>query len=171
MGRIAFNNNEVRRRAMRRDYVPVVSTILACLFAALPIVVSTPIIPDLGFLMLIAWRLLRPEMWSPVIALPLGLLNDLAAGHPIGQSMALWTITFIVFDIADSRVLYRDYWMDWLFASLAIAGHIAAGWYIARLMGSTLHFTVVLPSLGASILAFPVIARIVLSLDRWRLAR
>lgn len=171
MSRIAFNTAEVRRKHLRREYAPIVSTIIACMLALLPIVVSSPIIPDFGFLMLIAWRLLRPEMWGPVVALPLGLFNDLVAGHPLGQSMAIWTFLFILFDIIDSRVLFRDYWMDWLIAAAALAGYVFASWYIGRLMGNTADFHVMLPHLGASILAFPVVARFVLALDRWRLAR
>ena len=171
MSRIAFDQAAVRRRHVRREYVPLVSTILACLLSLLPIIVSSPMIPDFGFLMLIAWRLLRPEMWGPAVALPLGLFNDLVAGHPLGQSMAIWTAAFIIFDIIDSRVLFRDYWMDWLIASVAIAGYVFAGWYVGTLMGNTVNFTVMLPQLGATILAYPIVARLVLALDRWRLAR
>lgn len=171
MSRIAFNKAEVRRKHLRREYVPVASTVLASMLALLPIIVSSPIIPDFAFLMLIAWRLLRPEMWGPMVALPLGLFNDLVAGHPLGQSMALWTMMFIIFDIVDSRVLYRDYWMDWLIAAVAIAAYVFADWYVGTLMGNEASFAVMLPQLGASILAFPVVARFVLSLDRWRLAR
>lgn len=171
MSRIAFDKAEVRRKHLRREYAPVVSTVLAIFLSLLPIIVSSPIIPDFGFLMLIAWRLLRPEIWAPAIALPLGLLNDLVTGHPLGQSMAIWTILFIIFDIIDSRMLFRDYWMDWVIASVAIAGCVFAGWYIGTLMGSSAGFGIMLPQLGASILAFPVVARFVLALDRWRLAR
>ena len=171
MSRIALTHGDVRRKALRRQYVPIVSTVLACLLTLLPIVVSTPIIPDFAFLTLIAWRLLRPEMWSATTALPLGLLNDLVAGHPLGQSMALWTIVFLAFDLLDSRVLFRDYWMDWFFAALAILFYVSGGWLVGRLMGSSTDFTVLLPQLGASILAFPLVARLVLALDRWRLSR
>ncbi|MBA3676428.1 MAG: rod shape-determining protein MreD [Sphingosinicella sp.] len=171
MSRIAFNSAAVRRKHLRREYVPVVSTILACLLSLLPIIVSSPVIPDFGFLMLIAWRLLRPEMWAPALALPLGLFNDLVGGHPIGQSMAIWTSLFIIFDIMDSRVLFRDYWMDWLIAAFAITGYVFADWFIGTLMGNSAGFPVMLPQLGASILAFPIVARFVLALDRWRLAR
>ena len=171
MSRIAFNQADVRRRHLRREYVPLVSTLLACLLSLLPIIVSSPVIPDFGFLMLIAWRLLRPEMWAPAVALPLGLFNDLVGGHPLGQSMALWTTLFITFDIIDSRVLYRDYWMDWLIAAVAIGGYVFADWYIGTLMGNETSFTVMLPQLGATILAYPIVARLVLALDRWRLAR
>jgi len=171
MSRIALTQRDYDRKTMRRKYVPIVSTVFACMLVLLPIIVSSPIVPDFAFLVLIAWRLLRPELWSATIALPLGLFNDLVAGHPLGQSMALWTITFLAFDILDSRLLFRDYWMDWFFASLAIVGYVFAGWWIGRMMGNTAEFTIMVPQLIASVLAFPVVARLVLALDRWRLSR
>ena len=171
MSRIAGSSRDVAMLGFRRQAAPVLSTLAACLIDALPIVAQAPLIPDFAFLTLIAWRLLRPEMWLAHMALPLGLFNDLVAGHPIGQSMALWTMFFIIFDIIDSRVLFRDYWMDWLIASVAITAYIFSDWYVGTLMGNEANFSVMLPQLGASILAFPVVARFVLSLDRWRLAR
>src|SRR3546814_5760553 len=86
-------------------------------------------------------------------------------------SSDLWTITFLAFDLLDSRVLFRDYWMDWFFAALAILFYVWSGWLIGQLMGSSVAFAVMAPQLGASVLAFPLVARIVLGLDRWRLSR
>lgn len=171
MNRIALTQSDVRRADRRRRYVPVASTIAASLLTLLPVIVTSPIVPDFAFLTLIAWRLLRPEIWSATTALPLGLLNDLLAGHPLGQSMALWTIVFLAFDLLDSRVLFRDYWMDWFFATLAILFYVWSGWVIGRLMGSDTAFAVVAPQLVASVFAFPLVARVVLALDRWRLSR
>ena len=171
MSRIALTRADYVRKELRRKYVPIVSTIIACLTVLLPIVATAPLVPDFAFLVLIAWRLLRTEMWSATTALPLGLFNDLVAGHPLGQSMALWTITFLALDLLDSRMLFRDYWMDWFFAALAIAFYVIGGWLIGGMMGSTIDLTVLLPQLGASILAFPLVARLVLALDRWRLSR
>ena len=171
MKRIASSRRDVALAQARHRCVPVISTVLAILIAAMPIVVSSPIIPDFAFLFLISWRLLRPEMWSAHIALPLGFLNDLVDGHPIGQSMALWTFTFLAFDILDSRIHWRDYWMDWLFAALAITAYVFGGWLIARMMGDAATIGVILPQLALSIFFYPVVARIVLALDRWRLAR
>jgi rod shape-determining protein MreD len=171
MNRIAGNAGDVRRRNVRRQYVPIVSTVAACLFNVLPIVVSSPLIPDFAFLVLIAWRLLRPEIWTVTTALPLGLFNDLIAGHPLGQSVILFTVAFLAFDLADSRALFRDYWMDWFFAALAIFFYIAGGWIIGLMMDAHMRFAVLFPQLALSILAYPVVARIVLALDRWRLTR
>ena len=155
----------------RRQAVPVLSTIAACLLDLLPIVAEQPLIPDFAFLVLVAWRLLRPEMWSAQTALPLGFFNDLVAGHPIGQSMALWTICFLAFDLVDSRTGWRDYWLDWLFAGLAIIFYTFGGWYVAGMMSAPIPFTLLLPQIALSLLAYPFVARLVLGLDRWRLSR
>jgi rod shape-determining protein MreD len=48
---------------------------------------------------------------------------------------------------------------------------IVGGWYIALLMGADVRFAVMLPQIGLTILAYPVAARLVLGLDRWRLMR
>ena len=171
MSFIAGSQGAVVRREYRRRATPVVSTIIASLAAAMPIVTQSPLVPELSLLVLIAWRLLRPEIWPAWAALPLGLFNDLVAGHPVGQSMAAWTILFLACDYIDSRLGFRDYWMDWIIAACAIAFYIAAAWYIGLLMGATIPFSVMLPQLAVSILVYPFIARIVLALDRWRLAR
>lgn len=171
MSRIASSSRDVALTDLRRRYVPTLSTLGASLFSLLPIVAEAPLIPDIGLLVLIAWRLLRPEVWTAAMALPLGLFNDLVSGHPLGQSMALWTLLFLALDFIDTRLAWRDYWMDWAIAALAILGYIAGGWYIGRLMGSATEFGVMLPQLFFSIFAFPLIARLVLALDRWRLAR
>jgi rod shape-determining protein MreD len=171
MSRIAGSRRDVAMLGFRRQTVPVLSTLFASLLHALPIVVTTPIVPDIAFLVLLSWRLLRPEMWQAHTALPLGLFDDLMAGHPLGQSMALWTLTFLVFDFVDSRVGWRDYWTDWLFASVAIALYTAGAWYVAHMMGSQAPLVVVVPQLVLSIIAYPLIALVVVGLDRWRLAR
>jgi rod shape-determining protein MreD len=171
MSRIAGSSRDVALLGFRRQWVPILSTLAAALLAVAPYVASRPIVPDFAYLVLLAWRLLRPEMWQAHMALPLGLFNDLVAGLPIGQSMALWTLTFLILDIVDSRVGWRDYWMDWLFAAAAIAFYTAGGWYVAREMGGTTPFAVLLPQLALSVFAYPLVARLVVALDRWRLQR
>lgn len=171
MTRIAGSSAEVAFRDYKRRFVPVGSTLLASALSLLPIVATAPLVPDFGFLVLITWRLLRPEIWPAYAALGLGLFNDLVTGHPLGQSMALWTIAFLILDFVDSRLGFRDYWLDWLFAAAAIIFHTAGAWYVARMMGSDISFMVMVPQIIVSILAYPLVARAVLALDRWRLAR
>ena len=171
MSRIIGSQTEAAIRDFRVKFVPLLSTAAAILLVLLPIVATSPLLPDFGFLMLITWRLLRPEIWTAQMALGLGLFADLVAGHPLGQSMLLWTTTFLVFDLIDARLGYRDYWMDWLIAAATLILHTVGAWYIALLMGSDVLFSVLAPQIGLSIVAYPVASRLVLSLDRYRLLR
>ncbi len=171
MSRIALTRGDVTRKHLRRKYVPVGTTVAASLVVLLPIVMNAPYVPDFGFMVFISWRLLRPEMWTPKTALALGFFDDLVSGHPLGQSMALWTITLLILDFIESRAVFRDFWMDWLLASVLILFHTAGTWLIALLMGSHVEFHVLWPQLALSVLAYPVIARGIVILDRWRLTR
>jgi rod shape-determining protein MreD len=172
VSRIAGSSGEIRIREWRRRWVPVGSTLAASLLALWPVVtIGTPLVPEIALLVVIAWRLLRPEIWPAYMALGLGLFNDLVIGHPLGQSMAIWTAIFLLCDYIDSRLGFRDYWMDWLIAAAAIALHSAASWYIASVMGGAMHFSVMLPQMGVSVLVYPLVARLVLGLDRLRLSR
>jgi rod shape-determining protein MreD len=169
--RIAGSGRDVAMWGLRRQWVPLLSTLGASLLQTLPIVVTSPVVPDFAFLVLLSWRLLRPEMWQAYVALPLGLFNDLVGGHPLGQSMALWTAIFLTCDLLDSRSGWRDYWLDWLFASLFIALYTGGEWRIAAWMGSRMDFAILLPQLLLAIFCYPLVARLVVLLDRWRLAR
>ncbi|MGZ8281473.1 MAG: rod shape-determining protein MreD [Allosphingosinicella sp.] len=171
MNRIAGSQAEVAVRDFRRQYVPLLSTVAAILLGLLPLVADWPLWPDFGFLLLITWRLLRPEVWTVRMALGLGLLADLVTGEPLGQSMLLWTTLFLIFDLIDTRLGFRDYMMDWLVAAGAILFHTVGSWYITLMMGSDVRFGLLLPQLGLTILAYPVATRLVLALDRWRLMR
>jgi rod shape-determining protein MreD len=171
MSRIAGSEAEVAIRDLRFRYVPLFSTLAGILLALLPLVPASPWLPNLGFLMLITWRLLRPEIWSAQTALALGLAADLVSGAPLGQSMLLWTLTFLAFDYVDSLLGVHDYWLDWVLAAAAILFHSVGLWYIALLMGSEVSFRIMVPQLVLSVLAYPIAARLVLALDRWRLSR
>lgn len=171
MSRIAGSHADLLWRDYKRRFVPAASTAIACLLGLFPLIVTAPIVPDAGFLALITWRLLRPEIWMPSAALGLGLFDDFVSAHPLGQSMALWTMVFLLFDLVESRVSYKDFWFDWLFAAGAITFHTFGIWYIGFLMGSRTPFSMLLPQWGLTILAYPVVARLILGLDRWRLAR
>jgi rod shape-determining protein MreD len=171
VSRIAGSPGAILYREWKRRYVPVVTTLIAILLGLFPLVVTSPLIPDIGFLVLLTWRLLRPEIWMPVAALGFGLFDDLISGHPIGQSMALWTTIFLALDVIEHRIDYKDFWFDWFYAALAIVFHGAGAWYIGLLMDSHTPFTQLLPQIGFTILAYPVMARLVLGFDRWRLSR
>ena len=154
------------------DYVPAVTVVLGSMVSLLPIVSATGWWPDWGLLMLVAWRLLRADAWPAWWAAPLGFVNDLIVGNPIGLSVALWTAMMIAMDILDRRTMWRDYWIEWGIAALFIALAELAQWRVAALLGAPVPLGVTAgPSTAVGILCFPVPAFLVSRIDRWRLGR
>jgi rod shape-determining protein MreD len=151
--------------------VPTVTVVVASLLAALPIVSSGGWFPDFGFLAFISWRLLRSDPWPAWWAAPLGLVNDLFTGYPIGFSIALWSATMLVLDLIDRRTVWRDYWIEWMLAAVLIAIDEWLQWRVARASGAVLPFALMVPPLLISICFFPFSAWLVSRIDAWRLGR
>jgi rod shape-determining protein MreD len=117
-------------------FLPAASVVAASFLAALPIVSTSGWFPDFGFLALIGWRLLRSDPWPPWWAAPLGLVNDLFTGYPLGFSIALWSATMLALDLIDRRTMWRDYWIEWMLAAVLIAIDEWFQWRVARAAGA-----------------------------------
>jgi rod shape-determining protein MreD len=152
-------------------YVPAATVAGGSLLAALPIVSSSGWYPDFGFIVLIAWRLLRADPWPAWWAAPLGLINDLFTGYPIGFSVALWSATMLALDLADRRTMWRDYWIEWILAAVLIAIDEWLQWRLAALQGADLRVVQMVPAFVISVFLFPLVAWIVSRIDAWRLGR
>ena len=140
---------------------------LGSLVTIWPVVASFPFLPPLGLLMLLGWRLARPgvlAIWAP---LPLGFFDDLLSGQPMGSAILLWQSCFIVIDLIDQRLVFRDFWQDWLIAAGAIAFCLIAGRLVATPLGAHVD-TVLLLQAMVSVMLFPLAARIAVWLDRRR---
>ena len=152
-------------------WIPAASVVAASLLAALPIVSTSGWYPDFGYLVLISWRLLRSDPWPAWWAAPLGLVNDLFTGAPVGFSVALWSATMLALDLIDRRTMWRDYWIEWMLAAgfLFIAEWLE--WQLAGLVGARLPFSWIIPPLLVGVFLFPAVAWVVSRIDRWRLGR
>jgi rod shape-determining protein MreD len=157
-------------RAFAR-WIPALSVLAASLLNLLPIVSTSGWYPDVGFLTLIAWRLLRADPWPAWWAAPLGLANDLLAGFPIGLSVFLWASAMLILELLDRRTMWRDYWIEWLLAALLLVGVTSVHWWIANLTGARLPFMAALPALLIGVFVFPIVAWFIAQIDRWRLGR
>lgn len=148
---------------------PVLSTMAGSLVTMAPVIVQTPVLPPFGLMMLLAWRLLRPGVWPIWAPLPLGLFDDLASGQPVGSAMLSWTLAFLAIDASERTMLWRDYLQDWLVAAAAIAGSLILGFGFALFAGASAPILSIVPQLLASVLLFPIVARLCARLDVWRL--
>ena len=150
--------------------IPALSVMLGSL-ASLPTIAMYPLLPPLGLLMLLAWRTLVRDLWPSWVALFFGFFDDLFSGQPIGSAMLLWTSVFLILDIFDRWMMWRDYRQDWAIAGSLIAVVLIAGLGLANSAGGNTSAIVIIPQIIVSILAFPLAVRTCAWLDRlrWRL--
>ncbi|MEN9289767.1 MAG: hypothetical protein RL317_1390, partial [Pseudomonadota bacterium] len=97
-----------------------------------------------------------------------GFFDDLFSGQPMGSAMLLWTSVFLVLDIFDRWMMWRDYRQDWIIAGTLIAIVLLAGVGIANSAGGATPVIVILPQILVSVLAFPLAVRACAWLDQWR---
>lgn len=154
-----------------RQLIPVLSVMIASMMPLLPVVATAPLLPPFGLMALLAWRLLRPDLWPVWAALPLGLFDDLFSGQPLGSGVALWTLAFLAVETIDRRMVWRDHWQDWGIAVALIAGVLVLGLVLATIAGGATPLAVLLPQIALSALLFPLVARACAALDRRRSAR
>ena len=67
--------------------VPWLSILLFSLTPMLPVIAPAPVMPPLGYMMMLAWRLMRPGLLPLWAGLPLGAFDDLFTGQPIGSGV------------------------------------------------------------------------------------
>lgn len=149
--------------------VPIATTMLGSLLPLLPMIATAPVLPPLGFLFLLAWRMLHRNLWPVWMALPLGFFDDLLSGNPLGSSMMLWTVSFLLLEILDRRMMWRDFRQEWAIAAVLIIAFIAFQLGIAHMLGGATPLAVMIPQMILSILAFPLVARACVAIDQWRL--
>ncbi len=151
--------------------LPWLSIMLGSFLIGLPLIASAPLLPPLGFLLLIAWRQLRPGLLPVWAGLPLGFFDDLFSGQPFGSAMLLWSVTMIVMEIVEARYPWRSFVTDWLAACLMIAVYLLVGLGFSNVAGGQVPAQFLLPQLLLSVLVFPLAGRLVNWLDALRLIR
>jgi len=120
-------------------------------------------------MLLLAWRLLHHDLWPLWIGAPLGLFDDIMSGNAIGTGVFLWSVIMIVIEMIEARILWRDYWHDWLIAILACLFFLAGSVILSWISGAHAALRLILPQTLWSALLYPLIVRIIAWIDRWRM--
>lgn len=141
----------------RRTVIAALTVMAASLITLLPVVTTIPYLPPFGLMVLLGWRLRSPEVLPVWAAAPLGLFDDLFSGQPLGSAMALWTCALIVIDVIDSRLVWRDFWHDWLVAAGAIAAFLIASRLAGTPIGAHVD-TVLLLQIVIAVALYPLAA-------------
>jgi len=130
-----------------------------------------PLVPPLGYLMLVGWRLMRPGTLPSWIGLPLGAIDDLVSGQPFGSAILLWSLTMLAFEWFETRFPWRGFIHDWLASAIAAASYVTLA-LIAS--GAALGLPILmatLPQVLLSMALYPIIAAMIATLDQFRLIR
>ncbi|TPG09620.1 rod shape-determining protein MreD [Sphingomonas oligophenolica] len=151
----------------RARVVPWATVMAGSLVTIVPVVASLPLLPPMGLIILLTWRLLARFSLRPWAGAPLGLFDDVVSGQPIGASMLLWSVVMIGIDLVEQRLIFRDFWQDWLIAAAAIIFCLTVGRLVALPLGAHVD-SVLLAQIAMSILLFPLAARLVAWIDRKR---
>lgn len=159
--RSAFAEPEPPRRSRR---IAPLTVMLGSLVTLLPIVATVPWMPPFGLMVLIGWRLLRPDVLRVWAAAPLGLFDDLVSGQPMGSATLLWGMSFIALDMLDMRLVWRDFWQDWLLASATIAFCLIGGRLVATPLGAHVDTALAL-QIALAVALYPLVARLCAALD------
>lgn len=155
----------------RARSVPYLSIMLASFLPVILIADVMPLVPPLGFLLLLGWRIGRPGLLPLWAGAPLGAFDDLVSGQPFGSAILLWSVAMIAIEVVETRFPWRGFWQDWFTAGLMTAGYWLAALLVSGARGTPDLIMVALPQALLSILLYPILARMVASLDRFRLAR
>jgi rod shape-determining protein MreD len=155
---------------LRIDGVPIISVLFASALPNLfPVIAQSPSMPPLGLMLFIAWRLLHHELWPLWMAAPLGAIDDLMSGNPLGTAIFMWSLISLAIELIDTRLYWRDYWHDWLIAIAAASFFLLGGLAFAHINGSHAPVKLLLPQILWSALLYPLIVRAIARMDRWRM--
>ena len=156
---------------IRAYVVPWASIMLGSLVPQLALASAVPLMPPLGFLLLISWRLVRPGLLPVWAGFPLGLFDDLFSGQPMGSAIMLWSASMIALEILETRFPWRGFFQDWaVTGALTVAYLLLAALFSGGRVDSVM-LAVLMPQIVITLALIPLLARFVAGLDRFRLAR
>jgi len=167
-GREGINRVESPWRAKSVHYV---SILLGSLLPMWLVADVMPIAPPLGFMFFLCWRLMRPGLMPLWVGVPLGAFDDLFSGQPFGSAILLWSLTMIALELIETRFPWRGFWQDWFTAGLGGLLYIAAAMVVSGAPITPYLIAATLPQILMAVLLYPMLARIIAWLDRFRLSR
>ena len=171
--RRAYGNQGINRveNPWRARSVHYVSILVASLLPMFLLADVMPLVPPLGYLVFLCWRVMRPGLMPLWAGVPLGAFDDLFSGQPFGSAILLWSLTMIALELIEMRFPWRGFWQDWFAAGLAILLYILAAMVISGAKISPHLLLAVAPQLVLGVLLYPIFARLIAWLDRFRLSR
>ena len=149
----------------RAVWLAPLSVVAGSLMTLVPVIAVIPFLPPFGLMVLLGWRMTRGDSMRVWFSVPLGFFDDMVSGQPLGSAMLLWTVCVLVIDVLDTRLVWRDFWQDWLIASGAVGFCLIAGRFVAAPFGAHVD-TALLLQVVISAALFPLVYRLCAWMDR-----
>ena len=159
------------RSPWRAVSVPYITIMLASMLPFLVLADVMPVLPPLGYLMFLGWRIMRPGLLPIWVGVPLGAFDDLFSGQPFGSAIVLWSVTMIVIELIESRFPWRGFIQDWFTASLGAFAYILLAMTVSGSSLTPAMIASAVPQMALAILLYPILAKVISRIDRFRLAR
>jgi len=142
-----------------RAATPFVSALLMTLLSvvAWPIPYLGAVMPPLAFITLFYWSAHRPDLFTPVMAFAIGLLNDVINNFPLGASALLFTLAHQI--ILRKRGIFagHSFYMFWAGFSFAVILVMFVQWlFFGLLTWSVAPFLPVFLQAFLGIVVFPL---------------
>lgn len=179
MERLAINaRRDAYGSKINRDHSPILAygvpwltIMLGSLTPLLPVIAPAPLLPPLGYLLLLGWRLARPGLLPMWAGLPLGFFNDLYSGQPMGSGILLFSLTMVALELLENRFPWRSFLQDWLTAALFIFAYLLVSALFSGAQIRLSQLTLLIPQALLSVVVFPIVAKMVSFFDNMRLTR
>lgn len=155
----------------RANSVHYITILLGSLLPVFLLADVMPLVPPVGYLVFLSWRLMRPGLMPLWVGVPLGAFDDLFSGQPFGSAILLWSLTMIALEVLESRIPWRGFWQDWFTAGLAIVLYIGVAMLVSGARLNPHLIIAIMPQLFLSVLLYPLFSRLIAWLDRFRLSR
>lgn len=167
-----FGSRINRRHSAILAYgIPVASIMLGSIVPILFIASAVPLVPPMGFMFLLGWRLVRPGVVPIWAGFPLGIWDDLFSGFPFGSAILLWSMALVAIEAFEARFPWHGFIQDWLIAAFIITVYLLVATLLSGAHGSFPMLLALVPQLLLSVLLFPIVSRMVARFDRLRLTR
>lgn len=151
--------------------VPFASILAGSLLPFLVIASAVPLVPPIGFMMLVGWRLVRPGIMPVWAGFALGLWDDLFSGFPFGSATLLWSMAMLAIEALEARFPWHGFIQDWITAGLILSAYLLIATLLSGGRSSLPMLLAIVPQLLLSLMLFPIVSRMVARLDRLRLTR
>jgi rod shape-determining protein MreD len=149
--------------------VPWAAIMLGSMSPTWPLITSAPILPPLGFVLLLVWRQIRPGILPVWAGLPLGAFDDVFSGQPFGSGILLWSAAMILLEVVEARFPWRNFLFEWLVSAGFVCAYLVLCLICANWTGASAPLQVIVPQAMTSVLLIPLLARFAALLDHFRL--